>query len=114
MKSKEIAVNLILEDLKRAQLITGLRRLHLNPEILESDLLEYVLIFMGVKPRPGKILPQVIDDLSELYNGFLDQAIHFPVSGLGEELRPLAEQCYKNIAACVRWNDRMNGGIYEN
>lgn len=114
MKNKEIAICLILQDLKRAQLITGLRRLHLDPENHESDLLEFVLVFMGVEPPPGEILPNVIDDLNEVYNSFLDQAMSYPISGRGTELRPLAEQCYKNVAACVRWDDRMKGGQYEN
>lgn len=114
MKNKEIAVRLILKDLKRAQLVTGLRRLEFSTEIHETDLLEFVLLFMGVEPEPGEVFPEVIDDLNEVYCNFLDQAVHFPVSGRGENLRTLAEQCYKNVAACVRWSDKMKGGTHEN
>lgn len=109
MKNKEITVQLILQDMKRAQLITGLRNLHLITDVHESDLLEFVLLFMGASPEPGQVFPKIMDDVNEVYGGFLDRAIQFPVSGRGEELHPLAEQCYKNMAACMRWNEGMKG-----
>ena len=43
-----------------------------------------------------------------IYVSFLFEADQYKVSDLGEELKPLAEKCYKMLVACQEIENRIN------
>ena len=92
MKANNLIVNLIQQDLKHHQLISGLEGIGLSGgDIHCLRILEIVADLMNV-PK-GKLK----DRWSNVYLYHMEEAIHYDITSRGEELRPLAERCYKQL-----------------
>ena len=94
MENKELIIQLIQQDLKYNQLITGLRKIGFDTDVHTLEIIEVVAQLMGIES--GKIS----DKWTGTYVSFLDQAHHYKISVLSEELKPLAEKCYYLLEAC--------------
>ena len=95
MKSnKTLIIGLIQQDLKHSQLTSGLESVGLDTSIHTLAIVEIVARLMGA----GKA--DISDKWAETYFSCLDQAQTFKISERAEELKPLAEKCYKLLLAC--------------
>lgn len=96
MKSKELIIKLITQDMKHTQLLNGLRSSGLNPEMHYLSIVNVVVILM--EGYAGTEWTDVSDDLGKLYFGFLDEAEKLPITNDDEDLKPLAEDCYNRLS----------------
>ncbi len=88
MTSDELIIELILQDLKHNQLILGLDRLNLDAGFCHYlGILDLIQRIMGVSEDK-------VDEFSATYMGAMNRCLDFPISRSGEELRPLARECY--------------------
>lgn len=94
MHNKKVVIRLIQQDLKHSQLTEKLRHMGWDDGGLYSlDLMTLVAELLEV--------PQTkIDQFAAIYGKYLDQAIEYPVTNLGEELLAVAEGCYWELLEC--------------
>lgn len=91
MTFDELIIELILQDLKHNQLVLGLIRL--NPDA-------GYLHFLGIMDLIQKLMgvpDNKMDDFSATYIAAMHRSLEFPISRSGEELLPLAMECYGNL-----------------
>src|SRR5690606_30595677 len=91
MTLDELIVELILQDLKHNQLILGLDRLNLDAGYC------HFLGIMDLVQRLMEIPEELTDDFAATYMAFMQRSLEFPISRSGEELRPLAGECYDGL-----------------
>lgn len=91
--SKELITNLILQDLRHHQLIAGLHQARLYVDVHDLDIMEIVAQLMGISCE------RLSDQWSEMYFRFMDRAAEYEVTNRGKALEPLAEECYRFMAA---------------
>jgi hypothetical protein len=106
MNTKPIVLHLILQELKYTQLISGLRNIGFDTQLHTISLLEVILLLMNAPKQPEAVFPEVSDKLGGVYDSFVKKAEKYPVSYTGEELQPLAEQCYQALVAQVHLQSR--------
>ncbi len=91
MTLDELIIELILQDLKHNQLILGLDRLNLDAGYCHFlGILDLIQRLMGVQVNE-------MDEFSATYMAAMDRSQEFPISRSGDELRPLAMECYKHL-----------------
>lgn len=95
MHNKSLVIRLIQQDLKHSQLTESLRQIGLDDGGLYSlDLISIVAELMEVPPAR-------MERFTEMYGHYLDQAIAYPISHLGEHLLPVAECCHEKLLQCL-------------
>lgn len=95
MFDKSQVIRLIQQDLKHSQLTEQLRHMGWDDCGLYSlDLMTLVAELMEVPPTQ-------MDQFATIYGKYLDQAIKYQVTHLGEELLPVAEGCYLELVGCL-------------
>jgi len=103
MDNKELILQLIHQDLKHNQLMGGLRQL---------GFVEFGLHSLNISPIVARLMGMPEEEAQDLwdnvYVSFLDEAHQYKVSGLGEELKPLAEKCYEMLVVCAEIEKRIN------
>ena len=103
MSNKPLILQLIQQDLKHHQLTEGLHQLGFDDAGVHClDILSIVSDLMKVPQGEAQ------DKWGHVYVSFMRQAHEYKVSGLGEELKPLAEQCYEMLVACTEIENRIN------
>ncbi len=91
MTLDELIIELILQDLKHNQLILGLDRLNLDAGYCHYlGILDLLQKLMGIPD-------DLIDEFSATYMAAMHRSLEFPISRSGEELRPLAMECYEKL-----------------
>lgn len=95
MENKELIITLIRADIKHNQLISGLECLHLQTDMYFLTLYEPVAVLMGVKDS------KTSDRWFTIYDKYLQQANRHEVTSRGENLLPIAEECYNLLKACL-------------
>ena len=98
MEKELLIIDLILQDLKHNQLLTGLEKIGLNgSDTHYLGILEIVFQLM-------KVPEQIANDWGELYVKFMNQAIHYEItsSTKKETLKPLAEVCYRQLKVLIK------------
>ena len=92
MATKELIIRLIHQDLRHSQLILGLSGLGLcNPSDFSLEILDIVAELMGLPPD------NIGDEWCNTYIYYLNQTADYEVQENGDNLKPLAEQCYENL-----------------
>lgn len=91
MTLDELIIELILQDLKHNQLILGLDRLNLDAGYC------HYLDIMDLIQRLMEVSDDLIDEFSATYMASMHRSLDFPISRSGEELRPLAMECYEDL-----------------
>lgn len=95
MKNERLIINLIQQDLKHNQLLSGLERIGLDG----SDF--HYLRILDIVSELMKVPEQISDDWGKLYIKFMEQAIQYKMTSRGETLKPLAEVCYNQLNALI-------------
>ena len=97
MFDKSQIVHLIQQDLKHSQLTEALRNLGLDDHGL------YTLDLMSLVAELMQVPPEQMEHFTEIYGSYLDKAVEYPVTYLGEHLLPVAEACYfKLMGRCFK------------
>jgi NADH:ubiquinone oxidoreductase subunit E len=94
MHNKALVIRLIQQDLKHSQLTEQLRHMGLDDGGL------YTLDLMTLVAELLEVPPNKMDQFATIYGKYLDQAMEYPVTHMGEELLPLAEGCYLELLRC--------------
>lgn len=89
--SEDLAVYLILQDMRHFQFISRLEAVGFDTETQVLDLATVVAGLMGLRRE------DITDDWCDAYVNFLHLATAQPMEGAGEALRPLAQQCYRQM-----------------
>lgn len=89
----DILISLILQDLRHNQLLLELEGRGLDLELHYLDLMTPIGRLMGL-PADG-----IPDEFADVYTAFMNQAGRYPVSGRGEGLMGLAENCLASLRA---------------
>ncbi len=91
MTLDELIIELIHQDLKHNQLILGLDRLNLDAGYCHYlGIMDLIQTLMGVQDDE-------MDEFSGTYMAAMERSLEFPISRSGEELKPLAMECYKKL-----------------
>jgi hypothetical protein len=97
LSKKDLITRIILQDLKHNQLIKPLRDIGLDDsDVFSLDLLSIVAELLEIPEE--KVSEQWIG----VYNDLMDRSTNFPVSHVGKELRPLAEEGYEMLEICLK------------
>lgn len=94
--NKALIIQVIQKDLKHNQLMSGLRRSGLDTDLHNLELLDVVARLMDI-PKG-----EVTDQWVEVYFSFLEKAFNYPITECGNELLPLADECYDLLLACQK------------
>ncbi len=97
MKNERLIINLILQDLKHNQLLSGLKKIGLEASDSHYlDILEIVAELMGVPKN-------LADDWGTLYVGFMNQAIYSETTKArkSEALKSFAKVCYGQLKQLI-------------
>lgn len=98
MKSRDIIIHLITQDMKHNQLLSALRNTGLNPREHYLSIINIVITLMGGHMESKRDWSEIGDDLSNLYFGFIEKAEKQKFTGYDEDLKPLAEACYQSLS----------------
>jgi hypothetical protein len=90
-----IVIELIKQDMRFHQYLSSLRNSGIDTSTFELDLMGIVAILMKAK---GETLP---DAWMELYAVELHKSQNFSIEALGNNLYPLAEECYYLLVTAV-------------
>jgi hypothetical protein len=97
LSKKELITRIILQDLKHNQLIKPIRDLGFDDSgVFSLDLLSIVAEMLEIPEE------KVSEQWVSVYNDLMDRADNFPISDLGTELRPLAEEGYEMLEICLK------------
>lgn len=88
MKIKNLIIQLLIEDMKHEQLISGLKNLGFVSEFYGSDLCAVVAELMGIPEE------NISWDWMDIYMSFIRKAVHYEITDNGKSLLTLAETCY--------------------
>lgn len=98
---KSLIIQILIADMKHEQLLEGLQKLGFSSELHGSGLSSVVAELVGLEKK------SIPEEWFDTYMQFLQQATHLPVTGNGENLRPLAEAGYGVLSTFARVkNDR--------
>jgi len=98
---EELMVELLMADMKHTQLTDGLSALDLSAENHYLGIYDLILKLLELEGCDG------VDGFTERYLFYMHKSGHFPITNLGEELRPLARQCYQELfMLCEELKDR--------
>jgi len=97
MKTKELVISLIQQDLKHTQLIAGLDNLGLEA----SD--KHHLQILEIAAKLMKVPEGDIDDnWGQVYNSLLQEAKHFQITQTHDSFRDYATLCYRQLKLFVQ------------
>jgi hypothetical protein len=99
--TKHIVIQILIQDMKRQQLIIGLNKLGFQSNIHGSDLCAVVAELMGIHSE------EISWEWFDCYMDFLGHAGDYQVTGDGKNLLPLAEICYVNLSICAERDRNM-------
>ena len=88
IKLEDLVIELILQDLKHNQLIYGLDRLNLDAGYC------HFLGILDLVQRLMEVPEERMDWFADTYMDAMHHSLDFPITRSGEELRPLAMECY--------------------
>uniref|UniRef100_UPI003F6F3138 hypothetical protein n=1 Tax=Algoriphagus sp. TaxID=1872435 RepID=UPI003F6F3138 len=97
----DLIEELIMADMKHSQLTDGLGALDLCTENHYLGIYDLLLKIFQVERCVG------VDGFTDTYLCYMHKASDFPITHLGEELRPLAQECYQ---AMVELAQELKGG----
>ena len=89
--NKKLIITLIQQDLEHNQLTKGLEMVGLNTSVHGLEIIELVIVLFGIHPD------KVADQWAEAYLSYLEKSKYYPITDRGEELIPLAEECYLHL-----------------
>lgn len=97
MEKERLIIDLILQDLRHNQLLSGLEGLG-----LEVNKIHYLSI-LEIVSQLMKVPDKISDDWGALYIEYMNQAIHYKImtSTKIETLVPLAETCYVQLRKLI-------------
>ena len=91
MNNKEFTIDLIQQDLKHNQLLSGLNKIGLEGSNQHSlRILEMVSKLMKVPKKAN-------DDWCSIYIDCMEEAVNYEITNRGESLRSLAEVTYVKL-----------------
>jgi hypothetical protein len=93
MNPQQLIVHLIRQDLRHHQLILGLEALGLSVEMHYLELHGVIAQLMGIE---GELSNEWLDT----YMRCMERAPQYPITGRGDNLLLLAEECYQLLKAC--------------
>lgn len=88
MDNKDIAINVIVQDMRFNQYLSVLRKLGIEANNFEIELIGIVAKLMGKEEG------DISDSWMELYFTELSKCESVPIEPLGKNLYSLAEECY--------------------
>jgi len=91
IKTDEIIVTLIVQDLKFFQLVYRLEQVGLE---VDQD---YHLGIAGLVEKIMGVPPEKAERFYTVYMDHMGNSTEFPVSPLGQELYPLASSCFHDL-----------------
>ncbi len=91
MDKSEIIIDIIKEDMRFYQFITGLSKMGIEIYSFDLDLMSIVAKLMNIKDE------DMTDAWMELYVTELSKCENVSVEPLGKNLIPLAEECYHKL-----------------
>lgn len=95
MDNKNLIIQLIQQDLKHNQLLSGLEAIGLESYHIHS------LQIIDVVSKLMQVSASIIDDWDETYLELMQQASLYQITARGETLKPLAEVCYQQLKAMM-------------
>jgi hypothetical protein len=96
MKTKDLIINLLQQDLKHNQLLNSLDKIGLSRGGLhELEMLELIAELMEVSEEAR-------DNWSTRYVALMEESSRFPLEERTEVLRPLAEICYYQLKGVLQ------------
>ncbi|HET6245382.1 MAG: hypothetical protein H0V01_13915 [Bacteroidetes bacterium] len=101
MDKRKIIIQLIQQDLKHNQLLSGLEKLHLTTEAHPLEIMDVVAEMMGIPTGSAS------EEWMKIYISFLEEAGQYAITSRGERLLPLAEKCYNLLLACAEIERRV-------
>ena len=93
--NKDLLLRLIRADLKHNQLVSGLRSIHFESDVYCLSIVDTVAKLMGIEG-------DMSDQWFKIYTSYIDQAHKHEVQDRGENLIPVAEECYSDLVACLK------------
>ena len=105
MSEKELIINLIQQDLKHSQLVSGLDKLGLeasNKHCLE--LLDIIAKLMNVPEGHIEM------DWGKKYVQLMSESVNFDIEDTGKKLRVYAISCYRELLKISRKGKTGNSG----
>lgn len=101
MRSKQLIIKLIQQDLKHCQLLYGLNRVGLDgDEKHQLQLFDIIYDLMKV--------PQSIEfDWGSTYHHYMKQGLLLEIGSTDTHLKPLAELCYKHLRMLVNCEQKQ-------
>lgn len=92
---KNLIIHLLIQDMKHEQLISGLTNLGFESQ-------QHTLDIMGVVSGLMHIPPEKLSwHWSDAYMASIKQARQYPITADGQNLLPLAEQCFAVLETCL-------------
>jgi hypothetical protein len=88
-RKKELIIKLIQQDLKHNQLTGGLQKIGLKTDVHHLELVEVIMALMDKSEDNHQYL--------KTYFHFLNQAANYKITATADNLKPLAEKCYKEL-----------------
>lgn len=92
MKSKELIISLIQQDLKHTQLVAGLDKVGL--EASDKHHLQILEVIAKIMQVPEG---DVDDNWGRVYFNLVQEAKNFAISDTADSLRPYATLCYRQL-----------------
>lgn len=97
---RTLTTQVILQNLRNAQLLLRLEKEGQDMDDYFLDLLTPIGLLMGLAPG------EISDFFVEVYALYIDRSEEYPVTGRGEALKPLAEECYAMLLCCAEMEKR--------
>ena len=99
--NKDLTIRLIQADLKHNQLITALESIHLNTNgRYLINLMDVVAELMGIEGEKS-------DQWFTIYDSYMEHSYNYRVEDRGDNLLPVAEDCYNHLAACLQVEQKV-------
>ena len=97
----KLAIRLIQADLKHHQLISALESIHLETGgLYYVNLVDVVATVMGMEKRKS-------DLWLSTYHSYMEQAHAHTIEERGDNLMPLAQDCYQHLLACCQIEQKI-------
>lgn len=97
MKSKELIISLIQQDLKHTQLVAGLDKVGL--EASDKHHLQILELIAKIMQVPEG---DVDDNWGQVYFNLVQEAKNFTITDTADSLRPYAEVCFEQLRVLLK------------
>ncbi|HBF21803.1 MAG: hypothetical protein CMI36_15230 [Owenweeksia sp.] len=99
--NKDLTIRLIQAYLKHNQLISALESIHLDTAgMYFINLVEIVAQLMGIEGEKS-------DQWFTIYDSYMEHSYNYQVEDRGDNLLPVAEDCYNHLAACLQVEQKV-------